>query len=190
VSQPDDSTQAEDAARRAAADEASEQAERTRAEARAAELRAELAETDARRTEEQVGEAHQAVESAEAEEEKLSRKERAQREAAEKAEAEAQRAREQAENAARARDEAARTRPGAGPSSVSGASVAGPGIGASTDPKTAAYAAGGTGTRSIPATPSETPGAQPGLADRPEVLVGGAFVGTFLVARILKRLFD
>jgi hypothetical protein len=40
------------------------------------------------------------------------------------------------------------------------------------------------------ATPSEIPGAEPGLADRPEVLLGGAFVGTFVFARILKRLFD
>jgi hypothetical protein len=36
------------------------------------------------------------------------------------------------------------------------------------------------------------PGADklPTAAQRPEVLVGAAFVGSFLVARILKRLFD
>ena len=36
------------------------------------------------------------------------------------------------------------------------------------------------------------PGADklPAAAQRPEVLVGAAFVGSFLVARILKRIFD
>jgi hypothetical protein len=36
------------------------------------------------------------------------------------------------------------------------------------------------------------PGADklPGAAQRPEVLVGAAFAGSFLVARILKRIFD
>jgi len=30
----------------------------------------------------------------------------------------------------------------------------------------------------------------PDAAQRPEVLVGGVFVGSFLLARILKRIFD
>ena len=30
----------------------------------------------------------------------------------------------------------------------------------------------------------------PAAAQRPEVLVGGAFAGSFLVARILNRIFD
>jgi hypothetical protein len=39
---------------------------------------------------------------------------------------------------------------------------------------------------------SGIPGADklPAAAQRPEVLVGAAFVGSFLVARILKRIFD
>ena len=48
-----------------------------------------------------------------------------------------------------------------------------------------------------PAPPPESaaaglPGADrlPEAAQRPEVLVGAAFVGAFLVARILKRIFD
>ena len=32
--------------------------------------------------------------------------------------------------------------------------------------------------------------AQPGPLERPEVLVGAAFAGAFLIARILKRLVD
>jgi hypothetical protein len=140
------------------------EAERTRSDARGAELRAELAETDERRTEEQLSEAHEAVGHAQEREEKLSRKERKQHEAAERAEAEAQQARERAEAAAQARAEAHR------------GAVAGTG----SEP---------AGSRPA-ATPSETPGAEPGLADRPEVLLGGAFVGTFVFARILKRLFD
>ena len=136
------------------------EADRARSDARGAELRAELAETDERRTEEQLSEAHEAVEHAREREEKLSRKERKQHEAAERAEAEAQQARERAEASARERAEAA-------------------------------TATGGRPAPSRPAaTQSETPGAEPGLADRPEVLLGGAFVGTFVFARILKRLFD
>jgi predicted ribosome quality control (RQC) complex YloA/Tae2 family protein len=168
---------------------ADSEAERTRAEARAAELRAELAETDARRTEEQVTEAHDAVEDARRQEEELSRKEREQRERAEQVQAEARQAREQAEEAARARDATHGGDTGA-TDSVSGGSVAGPGVGAGTDPKGAA-AAGRASSESRPAAiAAETPGAQPAVTDRPEVLLGGAFVGTFVLARILKRLFD
>jgi dTMP kinase len=38
----------------------------------------------------------------------------------------------------------------------------------------------------------ELPASEPpsGPAQRPEVLIGGAFVGAFLAARILKRIFD
>jgi hypothetical protein len=48
-----------------------------------------------------------------------------------------------------------------------------------------AYAAGGDATSSIPGLDKLPPSAQ-----RPEVLVGGTFVGTFILARILKRIFD
>jgi hypothetical protein len=52
-----------------------------------------------------------------------------------------------------------------------------------------------------PETPHHTPAAEavagipgadklPAAAQRPEVLVGAAFAGTFLLARILKRIFD
>jgi hypothetical protein len=47
-----------------------------------------------------------------------------------------------------------------------------------------AYAAGGA-TSSIPALDKLPPAAQ-----RPEVMVGATFVGTFILARILKRIFD
>ena len=48
-----------------------------------------------------------------------------------------------------------------------------------------AYAAGDGATSSIPGLDKLPPSAQ-----RPEVLVGGTFVGTFILARILKRIFD
>jgi chromosome segregation ATPase len=47
-----------------------------------------------------------------------------------------------------------------------------------------------------PTSPAEAVAGFPGVdklpasAQRPEVLVGAAFVGSFLVARILKRIFD
>jgi hypothetical protein len=34
------------------------------------------------------------------------------------------------------------------------------------------------------------PGSQPAMTERPEVLAGAAFAGAFIVARILKRIFD
>jgi hypothetical protein len=47
------------------------------------------------------------------------------------------------------------------------------------------YAAGDGSTSSIPGLDKLPPAAQ-----RPEVLVGATFAGAFIVARILKRIFD
>jgi hypothetical protein len=52
-----------------------------------------------------------------------------------------------------------------------------------------AEAARAAGPVPPPATPHVAP-ASASPAQRPEVLVGAAFVGSFLVARILKRIFD
>jgi hypothetical protein len=143
-------------------------------EARGAELRENIALTDARRAEEEVARAHEEKEQAAKEEEKLSRKEKRLREKAERAHEEADRARAKAEAEAAATAQAAQT--------VSGAKVASPGAGSTTDPSAHAAAAG---------EPS-FPGSErvPDAAQRPEVLVGATFVGSFLLARILKRIFD
>jgi len=67
---------------------------------------------------------------------------------------------------------------------VSGASVASPGVGTHTDPDAAAAAAKDAS--------AGFPGADrlPTAAQRPEVLAGAAFGGAFILARILKRIFD
>jgi hypothetical protein len=142
-------------------------------EARGAEIRENVALTDARRAEEEVAKAHDEAEAAEKKEEKLSRKEKRLREKAERAHAEADRQRAEAEEAAKTR--AAGT--------VSGAGVASPGVGATSDPNAQA-AARGPGSTTFASDDS------PPAAQRPEVLIGGAFVGAFVVARILKRIFD
>jgi hypothetical protein len=145
----------------------------TESEARGAELRENIALTDARRAEEEVARAHEEKEAAAKKEEKLSRKEKRLREKAERAHEEAERARAEADERAAA----------ASAGSVSGARVASPGVGTSTDPN--AQAAASSGTASFPGSDKV-----PDAAQRPEVLVGGVFVGSFLVARILKRIFD
>jgi hypothetical protein len=68
---------------------------------------------------------------------------------------------------------------------MSGARVTSPGVGSTSDPDAAAAA--GDGTASLP-----FPGADklPEAAQRTEVLVGAAFAGSFVLARILKRIFD
>jgi hypothetical protein len=144
-------------------------------EARAAEHAENLAMADARRAEEEVAKAHAEAEAAEAKEEKLSRKERKAREKAERVHAEADRQRAFADKVA---DETQET------PTVSGARVASPGAGSAADP--AAHAAAADGTA------APFPGADklPEAAQRTEVLVGAAFVGSFFVARILKRIFD
>jgi membrane protein involved in colicin uptake len=138
----------------------------TESEVRGAELRENLALTDARRAEEEVAKAHEATEKARQEEEKAARKEQEAREKAERVHAEADRARAAADDAR---------------GSVSGASVASPGVGTTTEPDAQAAAAG-------PAFPGAD--RLPEAAQRTEVLVGAAFVGSFVLARVLKRLFD
>jgi hypothetical protein len=145
-------------------------------EARGAELRENLALTDARRAEEEVARAREEKEEAAKREEKLSRKERRLREKAERVHAEADRMRAQA-------DEAARSRPAG--QTVSGARVASPGVGTTTEPSAAAAAGGGPSTTSFPGSDQ-----LPAAAQRPEVLVGATFAGAFILARVLKRIFD
>jgi multidrug efflux pump subunit AcrA (membrane-fusion protein) len=147
------------------------------AEARQAELRAELAETDARRAEEDAGKAHGEVEQAERREEKLSRKERKLKEAAEEAQAAADDARRRAEEATAA---TVSREP-----SLSGAHVTSPGLGSETDPAAAASAAAPHGTIG-----HDRMAVAQGALERPEVQAGLAFAGAFVVARILKRIFD
>ena len=145
-------------------------------EARAAEHAENLAMTDARRAEEEVAKAEAETEAAREKEEKLSRKERKAREKAERVHAEADRQRAFADKVAAAETRETRT--------VSGARVASPGAGSTDEPAAHAAAAGGTA--------APFPGADklPDAAQRTEVLVGAAFVGSFLAARILKRIFD
>ena len=143
-------------------------------EARGAELRENLALTDARRAEEEVAKAHAEAEAAEKKEEKLSRKEQRLREKAARVHAEAERARAQAAEAEKVRE--------AG--TVSGAGVASPGVGSTSDPNAQA-AARGPGSTTFAGGDDAPPATQ-----RPEVLIGAAFVGSFVVARILKRIFD
>jgi hypothetical protein len=81
-------------------------------------------------------------------------------------------------------DDDTQTRPAA---TVSGANVASPGLGTATDPKAAAQAAGPAPSRSAAAAPAPH---EQSLAERPEVLAGAAFAGAFVVARILKSIFD
>ena len=160
----------------------SEQSSVSEGEARAAEIRRDVEAAEARRAEEEAAEAEQEIIEAREEKEKLSRRARRKREKAEKAAQDAQAAREQADTAQaeaeRRSDEAV--------SSVSGASVTSPGIGGSTPPHAAAAAnAPGSRPASGVDTSSETP-----LTERPEVLIGAAFAGSFILARVLKRLVD
>jgi len=142
-------------------------------EARGAELRENVALTDARRAEEEVAHAQAEAEAAHKQEEKLSRKEKRLREKAERVHAEADRMRAQAGEAEATRE--------AGP--VSGAGVASPGVGATSDPDAQAAARG-------PGSAAFAGDDAPPATQRPEVLLGATFVGAFVVARILKRIFD
>jgi cobalamin biosynthesis Mg chelatase CobN len=107
----------------------------------------------------------EAAKAQEATEEAQKEQEKEEREAQEERER-AQRVHQQADQARTQADEA-----------VAGAATPGP------TGRTSSVAAGGEGT----STPLDK---LPPAAQRPEVLVGAAFVGTFLLARILKRLFD
>ena len=132
-----------------------------------------------RRAEEETAKAHDHVVDAEKQEEKLSRKERKAKERAEQAEAEATRSREQAAAAAKLEQESAAPRRAP---ELSGAQVTSPGLGSETDPAVAASAA----SYRAP----ETPAAEAGPLDRPEVVAGLVFAGAFVFARVLKRIFD
>jgi hypothetical protein len=132
----------------------------------------ELAITDARRAEEEVAKQHEEVEAAQQEEEKLSRKERKAAERAQEAAAAAERARAQASTKE--------------DTTVSGATVAGPGVGTGSDPRSQASAA--RGATAAGAFDGDSP--LPAAAQRPEVMAGAAFGGAFILARVLKRLFD
>ena len=158
----------------------SDQSTVSEGEARAAEIRRDVEAADARRSEEDVATAEQHVTDASKEQEKLSRRARRKREKAEKAALAAQITREQADKAAA---EADRQR-AAQPSSVSGAAVTSPGIGADTPPHAAA-AASAHWPRQAGAAGGAT-----SVTDRPEVMVGAAFAGAFILARVLKRLVD
>ena len=135
-------------------------------EARGAELRENIALTDARRAEEEVAKAQAEKEAAAKQEEKLSRKERQLRETAERIHADADRKRAEADATAKA-TETART------------------ASSTTDPNAAAAAADGTAKPPFPYADKLPPAAQ-----RPEVMAGAAFAGSFVLARILKRIFD
>jgi hypothetical protein len=148
-------------------------------EARGAELRENIALTDARRAEEEVAKAQAEKEAAAKQEEKLSRKERQLREKAERVHAEADRMRAQADATAEATQTAQTA------STMSGARVASPGVGSTTDPNAAAVAADGTAKPPFPYADKLPPAAQ-----RPEVMAGAAFAGAFVLARVLKRIFD
>jgi len=142
--------------------DAAGEAERSRGEARAAEIRSEVAITDARRAEEETARQHEAVEAAREEEQERADAERRAREEAERAQADAAQARERQGTAAGER--AATGHPAAATATTGGARV----------------------VRAEPVGPP----AEPKPTDRPEVQAGIAFVGAFLGARILKRLFD
>jgi colicin import membrane protein len=160
-------------------------AELARSQARGEELRSEVAITDARRAEEEAAKAHKQPEAAEQSEEKLNRRQQRAKERAQAAEEQAEAARERAGEAAEAREEA-ESHAGRPAASVSGANVAAPGIGTNTDPGAAAAAArDSTASR---AAASSAPAAAG--SDRPEVMIGAAFAGSFVLARILKRIFD
>jgi hypothetical protein len=151
-------------------------------EARAAEIRRDVEAAEARRSEEEVAEAEHEVAEAMEEQEKLSRRARRRREKAQQAEQAAQAARAEADEvaaAARARaEEAERQRT----SSVSGAAVSSPGIGSETPPHAAAAASA--------QWPRPEAGDADSLTERPEVLIGAAFVGAFIFARVLKHIVD
>jgi hypothetical protein len=61
--------------------------------------------------------------------------------------------------------------------------VASPGVGATSDPNAQAAARG-------PGSAAFVSEDAPPATQRPEVLIGATFVGSFVVARILKRIFD
>jgi hypothetical protein len=69
------------------------------------------------------------------------------------------------------------------PATLSAATVTAPGVGTATEPRTVAAV-------SVGATAAPEPGAEWPMEERPEVWVGAAFAGAFVVARILRRIFS
>ncbi|HEX5781355.1 MAG TPA: hypothetical protein VFX80_05520 [Solirubrobacteraceae bacterium] len=137
--------------------------DRTRSMARGDELRENLADTDARRAEEEAAKAQEATDAAAAEQEKREKEAEQERDRARRVHEASDEARARADDAVAASSD--RPQPEA---------------------RTGAYAAGGDGsTASIPGLDKLPPAAQ-----RPEVLVGAAFAGSFILARVLKRIFD
>jgi len=151
----------------AGAAESGAQADRTGAEARAAEIREEIAITDQRRAEEDEAKAEAARKAAEKTEAEKEAAVVAAEERRKAAVAEADRAREQAGNAA-----------GAAPTPRQGVSGAAPGLAGE---PAGALASGSAGTDDVRARAEE-------LANRPEVQIGAAFAGSFVLAQILKKL--
>lgn len=162
---------------------AAEEADRRAEEARLADeeaARAAQAEADARRAEE---EAREAAEKARGEAEEAAE---AQREADEKAREEAERERSQ--------------RAAAAPSTtVSGASVASPGLGGDASPRAAAAANASEPEQPAAAEPAPTGGGDeagplapilehPAVQKKPELLVAGGLAAGFVFAKILKAI--
>ena len=141
-------------------------------EARGAELREELAVTDERRAEEERDKAHDAVVAAEREESKKEEKRREAEERKQAAIAEAERARDRAEDT-----DGETTAPRG--ATVSGASLSSPGSGTPSAPE--------SGTRSQPEVLQRLTAAVDD-PEKPERLLGAAFAGAFLLARVLKRI--
>ena len=168
-------TPAEEAQAAAAADEANAQATRVEGAARVEEVQRNVADADVRRVEEEREEAEQKLE-------KLSRKERKAKEKAEKEAAEALEARAKAQEAERLAHEAQRHAPTIAerPTQTSTASVTSPGVGS---PERPARRRGCR--RARPPAVTAAPAA-PSAMERPEVLVGAAFAGAFLLARLIR----
>jgi hypothetical protein len=176
-----------------------EESRHAEGQARAQEIEADVAEADARHVEEERAEAEEAATEAQDKVEKLSRKERKAREKAEQEAREADEARQRAEEQ---QAEANRVE-GSGsvdpdrepePVGVSGDTLMSPGVGDRPDEWAAAAGTtdgpeqgspGGTWGSSAPAAA----GAASMIEDqRPEVLLGAAFAGAFLFAKLLKRI--
>ena len=139
-----------------------------------------LAITDEHRAEEEEAKAEEAVAAAEEEESKKARKRREAEERGRPPPPRPSGAREPAPAAEQARRA---TRPSVGVRRGRSS----PGVGSDSDPKAAAAAAAGSR-----AAPERRPRrrARRRRPEKPELLVGAAFVGAFLFARILKRIAE
>jgi hypothetical protein len=168
-------TPAEEAHAAAAEHEAMAHATRIEGQARVEEVQRDVAETDVRRIEEER-------EEAEAEVEKLSRKERKARAKAEKEAQEALDARAKAQEAERQAHAAQRAAPDQ-PTETSTASIISPGVGSTTAPRAQAAA---SQAQTEPRAGYDAHGDGQTASERPEVLIGAAFAGAFLLARLIR----